>query len=207
MKTLARILIASTTAALLALSALIGYADAAGTTPTQTKVAVSFSPRVDENGNPVKGKWVVTAAVMTADGKSVNNHPVNFYEKVDFVGARDALIGTATTDSTGTAAIAYQPARNGDDVIVARVAPNNDYAASEGSATLTVADAVPPYQEQPTPLASVGEWLAVAFGVLVASTWAILLGVFARSALGIRGATRPQRSETKTATSLVATES
>jgi len=162
---------------------------------TGTKLNLQSGPRVDENGNIVKGQLILTATLTTADGKPVSDQSIRFFEQVTFMGGpREALLGTATTDSTGVAAIQYQPAQKGTDQIVARFASSGDYQAAEAHLSLDVNEVVAPFTTQPVPFAAVGTGLSVAFALLVVGACAVLLGVFLRTVIGIRAAARPAAS-------------
>ncbi len=188
-----RILIASL---LLLALAILGVSGTEGVSAkalaaTGTKLTVQDTPRVDENGNIVRGQLILTATLTTADGKPVSDQQVQFYEQVTFMGGqREALLGTATTDSTGAAAIQYQPAHVGTDTIIVRFASSGGYQAAESQLQLDVTDVVPPFTTEPAPFSSVGTGLSIAFALLVVGTWAILLGTLLRSVIGIRAAAR-----------------
>jgi hypothetical protein len=51
-----------------------------------------------------------------------------------------------------------------------------------------VAEATPPFQEEPLPLASVGTWLSVFLAILGVAFWAVLLGVLGSTMWRIRTA-------------------
>ncbi len=169
----------------------IGAVSAQTLAATGTRLTVQDTPRVDENGNIVKGQLVLTATLTTTDGKPVSDQRIQFYEKASFMGGeREALLGTATTDSNGAAAIQYQPAHTGTDTIVVRFASNGGYQATESQLQLDVTDVVPPFTSEPAPFATVGTGLSIAFALLVVGTWAALLGTLLRSITGIRAAAR-----------------
>ena len=152
-----------------------------------------------------KGHLTLRATLRGPDGKPVSSVPIRFYQQTSVFGQRDALVGSAVTDSSGEAAIDFQPARAEKVVLKARFAGNNDLAASEGSTTFQVQDVVPIYEEPPLPLASVRQWLPVGLGTLVLCTWAVLLGVFARTVIGLRAAERQPATSRRVAAPVPAT--
>jgi hypothetical protein len=133
------------------------------------------------------------ATLVTADGKALGEQSIAFYQAVELFGRRDALLGTAITDSTGYAAIDYQPAETGTQTIKARFGGNAQNARVEASSTFEVREAAPIYSEEPLPLASVRQWLPLVLASLVLGTWAVLFGVSARTVVGIRSAGRLAR--------------
>jgi hypothetical protein len=105
---------------------------------------------------------------------------------------RDALLGSATSDATGFAAIDFQPAELGQHTITARFNGDEQYALSQISSTIEVREVAPIYVPEPLPLASVRQWLPLGLASLVLATWAVLLGITARTVLGVRAAGRRQ---------------
>ena len=154
-----------------------------------------------------KGHLTLSATLKGPDGKPVSSAPISFYQATSVFGDRDALIGSAVTDSSGEAAIDFQPARAEKLSVKARFAGNSQLATSEGSTTYEVKDVVPIYETQPLPLASVRQWLPVGLGTLVLCTWAVLLGVFARTVIGLRAAERLPATSHRVAATVPATMS
>ena len=136
----------------------------------------------------VKGQLVLSATLTTADGKPLSNRRVDFYQRVEMLGARDALLGSATTDSTGTASLAYQPAQAGKQTIKVLFAGAEGYAAAEASSQVEVTQVGTLYPEEPMPFGLIGAWLPYALGAAVLAVWIVLLSVLLNTALGIRGA-------------------
>lgn len=201
MKQLGIVFLSLTLALVVASTALPGSAHSQPADAAATALKLSSAPRVDENGNAVKGQLVLTATLTTADGKPVSDQPITFSEEVSFLGGtRSALLGTATTDSTGVAAIEYQPVQQGSDAIVARFAGSSGLSAAQLRESLDVTEVVAPFPTQPVPFASLGTWLRIAFLLVVGGTWAVLLGVFLRTTTGIRAAARFAALNTTTAT-------
>jgi len=167
-------------AAVLPLAAAPGRA-LAQDQPKATKIELSAKPALDDHGHPRKGQYAIVAIVTTADGRYVAKRAVQFVENVEFFGRRSAQLGSVVTDGTGYAAVVYQPSQAGQHTIVARIAGDKEYAASEGTFALDATEAVPPFTEHPLPLASVGRWLSISLAVLGVAFWAVLLGVLGRT--------------------------
>ena len=145
-----------------------------------TQVSMSAPARA------AKGHLTLRATLSTTAGKPASEKVINFYEHVDLFGGRDALIGSATTDSTGYGAIDYQPVETGSQTIKVRFAGDNQLSATETSSTIDVREATPVYSPEPLPLATVRQWLPLGLASLVLATWAVLLGVTVRTIRGIR---------------------
>jgi hypothetical protein len=156
--------------------------------PQATEIELSAKPALDDRGHPLKGQYAIVAIVTTADGRYVAKRAVQFVETVEFFGRRSAQLGSAVTDGTGYAAVLYQPSQTGQHIIVARLAGDKQYAASEVKFTLDATEVVPPFTEQPLPLAPIGRWLSISLAVLGVAFWAVLLGVLGRTAWRIRTA-------------------
>lgn len=156
--------------------------------PKATKITLASSPALDNHGHPIKGQYSLVATLTTADGRFVPNGSVQFVENVEFFGARSASLGSAVTDSTGYAAVVYQPSQKGQHTLIARFGGNSQYAASDASVALNATDVVAPFASSPLPLASVGHWLSIAMAILGLLFWTVLLGVLARAAWRIRTA-------------------
>jgi hypothetical protein len=152
-----------------------------------TKLTLSSSPVTDSKGRKVPGQLTLTAT-LTAEGKGLNNRAVDFYQQVDLMGPRDAFIGRALTDSTGVALLRYESAQPGDQVLLAHFAGATGYAKQDASENVTMAEGGTQFKTEPLPLGSVARGLAIATGVIGLAVWALLLGIFFRTVLGIRSA-------------------
>jgi hypothetical protein len=184
-------------AALLALAAVPAIVEAqARTIPTRLTLS--------DPGRGAKGHLTLRATLVNAEGKALGERQVSFLERTTVFGERDALLGSATTDATGYAAIDYQPAELGPRTILARFGGDEQYAPADANATIDVREVVPIYTPAPLPLASVREWLPIGLGSLVLATWMVLIGVSVRTVLGVRAAGR--RSETDSGSALLAPE-
>ncbi|HET9016056.1 MAG TPA: hypothetical protein VFN57_10700 [Thermomicrobiaceae bacterium] len=185
-----------TAALALALASLVLLVATAVAAPaaSPTALTVTTSPQLDAHGHPLAGQYLLVATLKTSGGQAVANQPVSFYEQVQFVGkVRDALIGTATTDSDGTATMTYQPTVTGDHALLARSTGSAQYAQSQATSTLPVNLAVSPFPVTTEPLAAVRTALSLAVLLVVLAVWAFLIGLAVRAVVGIRsGATAAQ---------------
>jgi len=159
--------------------------------PSPATMTLNTAPSLDGKGHKITGQLLLVVTFTAADGTALNNKTVDFYEHVTFVGSdREAKLGTATTDSTGVAAIAYRPAQNGQHTLVARFAGDEAAAKTETTSTIKVSDAVSPFAPKAAPLASVRQWLSVGVAMVVVGVWMFLFGILLRVVLGIRAEAR-----------------
>lgn len=181
---------------LCALSLLPAAAFAAGpeaagaAAPMATTLKLDAGPRMDK-GVRVKGQLILSATLTSADGKPLSDRSVTYYQAVDLFGSRDALLGSATTDSTGNATLLFIPAQPGSTKLKARFEGNPQFKRAEAEEVEQVSDAVVPFRQQAPPLAVVATWASYGVGVLAFAAWAVLLGVLLRTAVGIRRAASP----------------
>lgn len=161
------------------------------TSPTQeTALALRTVPLLDDKGKPVEGRILIVAELTATDGQPVSDVEVTYYEQIEFMGSlRNAELGRAVTDVTGTGAIAYQPATAGPHIVWARFAGGTTYAATDSeSFVIRVEEVMPVFESAPVPFATVRRWLPWGVGILILGTWLTVVGVFLRTALGIRSA-------------------
>lgn len=179
---LSRLLLTATAAAMLVLaSASIALADSSTARPT----ALTFG---GASPTSVQGQ-VMLSATLTADGgKPLSGKPIDFYQPVQLLGARDSYLGTALTDSTGTATLGFTPASTGSQSIRASFAGDSGYASSEATGPVVITATGPLFTESPVPLGALGDVLPYAFGAVVLAVWALLAFVLLRTASGIRAA-------------------
>lgn len=163
---------------------------AAGAGTGATVLKLDTSARFDAKGGKVPGQFVLNATLTTADSKPLSNKEVRFSEAADFFGARDAFLGSATTDATGHATLLFQPAQPGTAKLKVQFAGDTQFAPQSGSTALPVAVAVSPYKPQPLPLAPLASGLAWGVCVVAIGVWAVLVGVLVRTTLGIRASGR-----------------
>lgn len=156
--------------------------------PLATTLSLNSSPAVDGKGRKLPGQLILSATVATANGKLLNNRTVDFYQQVDLMGPRKAYIGSAVTDSTGVAALRYESAQSGEQDLLATFAGTAEFSGQEAAKRVSLAESGSPFKGEPLPLASVGRSLAIAVGLLGLAVWIVLLGIFARTVIGIRAA-------------------
>ncbi len=158
-------------------------------TPGPAVLQLSTSPNLDAKGHAIKGQLLIVANLTAADGTPIGNETITFFESVNFAGAdRDALLGTAVTDSTGVAAIFYQPAQIGKHTLVAQFAGNTSAAKADTTSAIQVTDVAPLYPAVTVPLASVRHWLSISVLLIVVAVWVFLVGLVLRVVFGIRSA-------------------
>lgn len=167
------------------LAGLPAAASAQGPQRTATRLKLDGATKIR-----APGRVALNATLLTADGKPVSERSVDFFEEVAFMGLREMHLGSATTDSTGAAALSYQPARDGRRTINVRFFGDEKYAPSDASSWIEISEVVAPFHLEPLPFAALREWLPLGVGALVLGTWAVLLGAFVATVLGIKGARR-----------------
>ncbi len=170
-----------------ALMVMATDATSAAGAPGQAVMTLSTSPSLDSKGHAIKGQLLIVVKLASADGKPLGNETVSFFESVNFAGAnREAALGSAVTDSTGVAAIAYQPAQTGSHTLVARFAGDATAGQAVTTSAVKVTNVVPLFPEAPLPLGFVRHWLGFAVLAVVVAVWVFLLGLLARTVVGIR---------------------
>jgi len=117
----------------------------------------------------------LSARLVQADGKPIGSRPVIFFVRTAVFGNRLMPLGTANTDSSGTAAMTYTPTWEGDQHLVLRFAGDVAYASAETTATALVRVATPAYQAEQEPLIAARRWLPVAAGAVVVGVWGVLI--------------------------------
>jgi hypothetical protein len=153
-------------------------------------------------GEPAKtstrGVLALSATLTTAEGKPASDRQVDFYQQVEFFGDRDALLGTAPTDSTGTAILLYQPATRGKQTIIARFGGGGSLQKAEGNVTIDVREVAELFEEEHASLDTVRRWLPLGLITVVLIVWGILIGTLLSTCLGIaavgRSASRPSHA-------------
>jgi len=135
--------------------------------------------------------YVIDARLRTADGKAIGDARIRFYELVDFVGAREMLLGSATTDSQGIASFTYLPALAGTHRIVARFGGCCEHiAAAEEQLALVATVAKPAFRTERQPLAEFSDRVPYAVGVVVLAVWALIGFALLATARGVIGGAR-----------------
>jgi hypothetical protein len=171
--------------------------------PAQAQAQDKGSPVTLKLNTPTRtsaaGQLALSATLTTSAGKPLNDRAVDFYQKAELFGPRDAFIGTAETDGTGVAVLLYEPALRGRQTILARFAGATGYAAAETTVVIDVRDAIDGYEPEPLPLAGLRDRLPLIFGGVVFLVWAILFGVLITTARGIKLAGQRRRSTSEAA--------
>ncbi|MCC7104975.1 MAG: hypothetical protein IT307_07510 [Chloroflexi bacterium] len=171
--------------------------------PTLAQAQDKGSPVTLKLNTPTRtsaaGQLALSATLTTSAGKPLNDRAVDFYQKAELFGPRDAFIGTAETDGTGVAVLLYEPALRGRQTILARFAGATGYAAAETTVVIDVRDPAEAYEPEPLPLAGLRDRLPLIFGGIVFLVWAILFGVLISTARGIKLAGQRRRSASEAA--------
>lgn len=133
-------------ASVLALTVLFAGGLGVGTTAAQDAEAVPTVLTVDvEVPDKAELDPRVVATLKTEEGAPVTGAAVSMYAAVELLGERQAFLGTATTDATGTARVPLTP-RHPDYRIVATYAGDAAHAAARNEQAVTFPDgAVEPF--------------------------------------------------------------
>ena len=134
------------------------------------------------------GQLVLSATLVGPNGKLLADQQIQFYQRVDLFGQREALLGASSTDSSGVAVLVYEPVERGRLSLVARFAGDASLAKAESTASVDVIDTTEALPTEPLPFAALRPWLPFGIGGAVASVWLVLLGVFALAVVKIRAA-------------------
>lgn len=174
-------------------AALLLVTDASGaggaSAPGSAVLRLSTQPNLDAKGHKVKGQLLIVANLTAADGKPLGNETITFFERVNFAGAdREAMLGTAVTDSSGVAAIVYLPAQVGKHTLAAQFAGDATAAQANTTSTVQVSDVTPLFPATTVPLASVRHWLSISVLIIVVAVWVFLASLVLRVVFGIRSA-------------------
>lgn len=132
--------------------------------------------------------WAIEAHVRDVSSGPVGGVTIEFSATIDFLGVRTLDIGSARTDTSGTATLTYLPTTNGVHHIVAR-APFDDGVLASNEAVLEVTGATQPLARPAQPLQTVGAWAGPVAALVVASVWGLLVLVLVRVVVGISRAT------------------
>lgn len=145
------------------------------------------------------GGWTLQAQVSDAAGKPVANAGVEFTVSEPFLGKLRAVsLGTATTDTSGAASLAYVPTWNGhQDIAAVLVAAAAGASAGSGQAAggganvvsgpvrLDVTDASPVLPPDPPALGALRAIGTPAMVLLAVVVWLLLAVTFLYAVLGI----------------------
>lgn len=135
----------------------------------------------------------LVAQLTTPDGSAVNGVDVRFGIHTELFGERTAVLGSATTDSTGTARLNVQPRQETFDV-------EASFSGDETLAARSIVETVrfPPdavvagglTHETHSLLAPVQQLMPWVITAVVALLWALLIGLAAHTVARIRLAAR-----------------
>ncbi len=155
-----------------------GTSTTPGSDGTSLSARTTATANVEPSENAELG-YVIEARVANKDGRPVNQLTVQFYELVDLAGAREMLLGSATTDGFGRATVTYLPAAKGTHQIVIRSTKQGALEATEARTTFdaTLADAVP-YTAEVLPLAAFSERLPAVAGLVLLGVWLMFAFAF-----------------------------
>jgi hypothetical protein len=134
------------------------------------------------------GQLVLSATLVAPGGKLAPDEQIQFYQRVDLFGPREALLGASSTDSSGVAVLVYEPVERGRLSLVARFAGDASLPKAESTASVDVSDANEALPTEPLPFAALRPWLPLGIGGAVATVWLVLVGVFAVAVFKIRAA-------------------
>lgn len=140
--------------------------------------------------------YVLTARVRSSDGKAIGDTKVRFYDIVELFGEREMLIGTATTDVSGRASLAYLPATAGKREIIALFPGADHLPPVRGRVGLDATVAAPPYRAESSGLALFSTRVPYAVGVVVLVVWAVIAYAFISTARGVVTGARPRKGGT-----------
>ena len=156
--------------------------------PVATTLALQTAPLLDDKGDAIPGRVLLIAMLATGDDVSVSEQEISFFERIEFIGEdRNASLGSAITDVTGTAVIAYQPSTLDDHTVWAKFGGDDSLGASESDTALVLVDTLSPtFESEGSPLESVRRLLPWGVGLVVFATWAVVLGALVRTVLGVR---------------------
>lgn len=132
------------------------------------------------------GTWRLDATVLQSDGRGQSQVPVTFMARVDFFGERWIPVGTAVSDTTGTASLLYLPTWNGDQILVARA--GGEAAMSSAPVVIRISGALPGVPSEPEDLPIVRAWAIPVGAAVIVTVWIILAFLFLSAVVGIRRA-------------------
>ncbi|MFN8524164.1 MAG: hypothetical protein U0821_13780 [Chloroflexota bacterium] len=170
------------------LLALVPAVALAQTQPAPPAGAPSKLQLAPAQPSSAKGRLTLAATLTTAEGKPLSNQSVDFYQHVDLLGPRESYLGSGTTDSTGRAAVSYQPSQKGQQKITARFHGAEGLAGTSASGEIQVSDVVSPFPEERLPFAPIRGLISIGIAALTLGFWVVLIGVLLSTVLGIRAA-------------------
>jgi Ni/Fe-hydrogenase subunit HybB-like protein len=179
--------------AILLFVALLGMLGVGAADPAQAATA-PVAPRITLTGTEAGGSVQLTATLTKADGNPMANAGVAFaFSTTEFgTPARLVPLGSATTNGTGVAQLAYKPTTTGQEGFSASSTGAKPVTSSTTVAVTVAQSAYHP--APPKPLASVGKILVVVLFAIVAAIWLTLLTQVARVRRVCRGGREPTTS-------------
>ncbi len=130
------------------------------------------------------GTWLLTSSVTGPDGGALSQATVTFAAATEFFGERWVPLGTAVTNTSGTASLAYSPTWNGSQTLVARMRGGDGEQVSE-PISIEVSGALPGIAQERPDLPIVRAWaLPIGVGVVVA-VWVVLGFLFLFAVIGV----------------------
>jgi hypothetical protein len=173
--------------------ALLGMLGVGAADPAQAATA-PVAPGITLTGTEAGGSVQLTATLTKADGNPMANAPVAFaFSTTEFgTPARLVPLGSANTDGTGVAQLAYKPTTSGQEGFSAS-STGAKPVTSGTTVAVTVAQSA--YHPAPAkPLASVGKVLVVVLFAIVAAIWLTLVTQVVRVRRVCRGVQEPTTS-------------
>lgn len=150
-----------------------------------TQVAEAAEPAIRAQAEAMDdGSFRLSATVTTAEGRAQSQAPVTFLAATEFFGSRWVPVGTAVTDTSGTATIVYTPTWNGDQRLIARAASPQGALESQ-PVNIEVSGALPGVTTEPPDLPIVRAWALPIGVVVVLLVWLILGFLFLSAVIGI----------------------
>lgn len=146
---------------------------------------ISLTPLPPEGGES-EHESVVLSAQLESDEGPVGGLPVNFYIVTTVFGERLMKVGTAVSDSGGTASVVYRPTWTGDHTVVVHFDGAEGYEPVETSYRFDALVAESAFEPADFGINSVRRWLPVAVGIAVLAVWISLVYALVNTVMGIR---------------------
>lgn len=163
---------------------------AAAAAPNAARVTMSIQPSATAGHG-----YVLQAEVRTPAGAPAGDATVGFYETVQFLGPREELLGSATTDAQGNASFTYLPATTGSHAIVARTSGIAKAATGEGRSTLEATVSAPLYRPDIPAITAFQNVVPYGVGAMVLSVWLLIAFALIGTARGVARGARGQKEK------------
>jgi hypothetical protein len=160
---------------------------AADDTPVPSKSVMTLAEQTKQNRDGTE-YLVLVARLTRADGYSLSERTIYFYENNDVFGPAAIPIGSAITSAAGIATLNYSTRLLGEHSVKASFSGDNDALAVQMEATFTLSS-LPPMAPLTTPtgLEQISHWTLLGVGIGLLVVWLILLGVLIGVRRGIAG--------------------